>query len=60
MDCISVKDIAQRLNIDESSIRRKIHANEIPALRKSKSFFSTEKALEYFSFIEEQKKIKKS
>jgi len=56
MDCLSVKDIAQRLNLDESSIRRKIHANEIPAVKKSKSFFTTSKGLEYYNFIEEQKK----
>lgn len=56
MDYLSVKDIATKIDLDESSVRRKIHANEIPALKKSKSFFTTEKALEYFSFIEEQKK----
>jgi chromosome partitioning protein len=56
MDNLSVKEIAIRLKLDESSVRRKIHAKEIPAVKKSKSFFSTERALEYFSFIEEQKK----
>jgi len=57
MDYLSVKDIANKISLDESSVRRKIHANEIPALKKSKSFFTTERALEYFSFIEEQKKL---
>lgn len=56
MDCLNVKEIAQKLNLDESSIRRKIHANELPAVKKSKSFFTTSRALEYYNFIEEQKK----
>lgn len=56
LEVLNVKKIAQILNMDESNIRRKIHAGELPALKRGKSYSTTDRALEYYHFIEEQRK----
>lgn len=53
---LSVKQVAKQLKIDESNVRRKIHANEFQALKKGRAYISTHKALNYYHFMEEQNK----
>jgi chromosome partitioning protein len=48
---LDVKEIAVQLGIDESNVRRRISNNILPALKKNtKSYISTNRALEYYHF----------
>lgn len=57
---ITVKQIAEQLNFDATTVRRKINNGEIQALFAGKSFLSTQTAMEHYQFTQEHKKTLES
>ena len=54
---LDVKALANELGIDESNVRRRISNNILPALKKNtKSYISTNRALEYYHFTSANEK----
>ena len=53
---IKVKQLADVIGLDETTIRRKINNGEIQALMAGRGFISTETAISHYNFTQEQKK----
>lgn len=55
-DLLKVKQLADALKLDETTIRRKINNRELQALLAGRGFISTDVGIEHYSFVQEHKK----
>lgn len=57
---ITVKQLAEKIGVDATTVRRKINNGEIQALFAGKGFLSTDIAIEHYEFSQEHKKTLES